>query len=99
MDQEWRNFRSDMPWVRDKPSSKFLSNVWVSSYPVGEAVNPERWQSEFSEAVLDRIVYSSHAPFEVDRIDTVKTVLGASWVERLMRNGQAFISHDVNVEA
>ena len=99
MDQEWRNFRSDMPWVRDKPSRKFLSNVWVSSYPVGEAVNPERWQSEFSEAVLDRIVYSSHAPFEADRIDTVKTVLGASWVERLMRNGQAFISHDVNVEA
>jgi uncharacterized protein len=92
MDQEWRNFRSDMPWIREKPSTKFLSNVWVSSYPVGEAVNPAQWIGEYSAAMLERIVYSSHAPFETDRIEDVEAVLGAAWVERLMRNGEAFLS-------
>src|ERR1700733_8867832 len=43
-DQEWRNFRSDVPWLIEPPSTKVLSNMWFSSYPVGEAVNAAQWQ-------------------------------------------------------
>ena len=99
VDQEWRNFRSDVPWVKEKPSTKFLSNIWLSSYPVGEAANPGHWIGEFSEALLSRIVFNSHEPFGHDSAADVERTLGKSWLDRLMRNGAAFLKLSSTVEA
>lgn len=99
MDQEWRNFRSDMPWVKDKPSTKVLSNIWVSSYPVGEATNPEHWIGEFTESLLDRIVFTSNAPFDTDGLAEVRATLGDARVGRMMNSGAAFLRLDATVDA
>ena len=89
VDQEWRNFRSEVPWVKEKPSSKVLSNVWFSSYPIGEAVDPDIWGGEVGDALRDRIVFNSHAPFGADTADDVERVLGREWRDRMMRNGRS----------
>lgn len=99
MDQEWRNFRSDMPWVKEKPSVKVLSNIWASSYPVGEATNPAQWMGEFSDALLGRIVFSSNAPFDEDGPAQVKEVLGDDWFNRLVTNGEHFMRIGATAEA
>jgi predicted TIM-barrel fold metal-dependent hydrolase len=99
MDQEWRNFRSDIPWVKDKPSIKVLSNIWASTYPVGEAVHPEHWIGEFSEQVLGRIVFASNAPFDSDAFNDVVTTLGSQWEQRLIDNGAGFLRIGVKTEA
>jgi predicted TIM-barrel fold metal-dependent hydrolase len=98
VDHEWRNFRSEVPWVKEKPSSKVLSNIWFSSYPVGEAMDPERWQGMVSDALRDRIVFNSHAPFGNDTVEDVERILGASWLERMMRNGGALLRTTNKVE-
>lgn len=92
VDQEWRNFRSEVPWIKEKPSSKVLSNVWFSSYPVGEVADPDSWGGEFTEALRDRIVFNSHAPFGNDTAADVERILGTEWLERMMRNGRAMLS-------
>ena len=92
VDQEWRNFRSEVPWVKEMPSTKVLSNIWLSSYPVGEAVDPHLWENEFGAALRNRIVFNSHAPFGNDTAELVTEKLGAEWTERLMRNGASFLN-------
>ncbi len=89
LDQEWRNFRSDMPWVKDRPSQRVLSNVWVSTYPVGEAAGPQGWLGEFSEQLLTRIVFASNAPIDGDDEAAAIATLGADWRDRLADNGAA----------
>jgi uncharacterized protein len=91
VDQEWRNFRSDIPWVKDPPSTKVLSNMWLSSYPVGEAVNPDTWGGEFNEALRARIVFNSHAPFGNDTAADAEQILGKPWTARLMSNGATLL--------
>ena len=93
-DQEWRNFRADVPWLKDRPSSKVLSNAWFSSFPIGEAKDPDQWQGEISEPLSKRIVFNSHAPFGNDTPAAVETALGAVWRDRLMQNGLAFLHAD-----
>lgn len=90
LDQEWRNFRSDMPWVKDKPSAKAVDHIWASTYPVGEAHNPEIWLGEFSEPLLRRVVFASNAPFDGDPFTQVIDTLGQEWAQRLADNGSAF---------
>jgi len=94
VDQEWRNFRSDVPWVKDPPSTRVLSNVWLSSYPVGEAINPESWEGDFSASLRKRIVFNSHAPFGNDTAELAAEKLGREWVDRLMLNGARFLNLD-----
>lgn len=89
MDQEWRNFRSDMPWVKDKPSQKVLTNIWASTYPVGEATAAEIWIGEFSEPLLGRIVFASNAPIEGDSLEAVIATLSPDWHDRLGANAAA----------
>lgn len=98
MDQEWRNFRSDMPWVKDKPSQKVLTNIWASTYPVGEAAAAETWLGEFSEQLLGRIVFASNAPIDGDSLDAVIATLGPDWRDRLAANDDAFDKARVGAE-
>jgi len=99
VDQEWRNFRADVPWIKDKPSLQVLSNTWFTSYPVGEASEPAGWEGEVSEDLASRIVFSSHAPFDDDTPAKVEEILGKAWLDRLMRNGQVFLKTTSTVEA
>jgi len=99
VDQEWRNFRSDMPWLLDEPSKKVLSNMWFSSYPVGEAGGLVAWEGEFSAALRKRIVFNSHAPFGNDTVEDVERVLGKTWVDSMMRNGRALLRYKTGTEA
>jgi hypothetical protein len=99
VDQERRNFRSDMPWLLDAPSKKVLSNMWFSSYPVGETGGLAAWEGEFSAALRKRIVFNSHAPFGNDTVEDVERFLGKPWVEAMMRNGRALLSHTIGLEA
>lgn len=98
MDQEWRNFRSDMPWVKDRPSEKVLTNVWASTYPVGEATDPEAWIGEFSERLLTRILFASNAPIDPDDGEDVVATLGDDWRDRLASNAAAFLRSHANKE-
>jgi hypothetical protein len=91
VDQEWRNFRSDMPWLLEEPSHKVLSNMWFSSYPIGEAGEPSVWEGEFSAALRKRIVFNSHAPFGNDTVEAVERVLGKIWADAMMSNGRALL--------
>ena len=95
VDQEWRNFRSEVPWVKEKPSSKVLTNVWFSSYPIGEAFEPALWEGEFSDELRGRIVFNSHAPFGCDTAEDVATVLGTEWRERMMANGRRLLRNAI----
>jgi predicted TIM-barrel fold metal-dependent hydrolase len=99
VDQEWRNFRSDVPWVKHKPSSVVLSNIWLSSYPLGEAADPDVWGGEFSEALKERIVFNSHAPYGSDTMADVESILGAEWASRMMQNGARLMRRSLKVEA
>lgn len=99
MDQEWRNFRSDMPWVRDKPSVRVLTNVWASSYPVGEALDPAHWQGEFSEALRKRVVFASNAPIDPDTEAMLTEALGQEWHDRIRDNGRDFQAASAKEEA
>lgn len=99
VDQEWRNFRADIPWLKEKPSSKVLSNTWFSSYPVGEAVDPASWEGEVSEALATRVVFASHAPFGDDTPAEIEKLLGKAWLDRLMRNGGVLLKATSKVEA
>lgn len=92
MDQEWRNFRSDVPWVKDPPSTKVLNNVWLSSYPIGEVLDPQSWDSEFDARLRQRIVFNSHAPFGHDTPALLAEKLGDDWSSLLMRNGARFLN-------
>lgn len=91
MNQEWRNFRSDMPWVKDRPGDKVLSNVWVSTYPAGEATGPAAWIGEFGDGLLDRIVFASNAPFDEDGLAQVEAALGRDRAARFLANGAGFL--------
>lgn len=91
MNQEWRNFRSDMPWVRDRPGDTLLGHVWVSTYPVGEATDPDAWIGEFGDDLMDRIVFASNAPFDADGLAQVETTLGRDRTARFLRNGAEFL--------
>ncbi|MBS7705480.1 amidohydrolase family protein [Chelatococcus asaccharovorans] len=86
MDQEWRNFRSDMPWVKDKPSAMVMRNVWVTTYPAGEATRPDTWEGEFSDELSRRLVFSSNAPFDSDDEQAVEAALGGKWLDRIASN-------------
>ena len=91
MDQEWRNFRSDVPWVKDPPSTKVLNNIWLSSYPIGEVLDPQSWDSEFDARLRQRLVFNSHAPFGHDTPALLAEKLGPEWSSLLMRNGARFL--------
>lgn len=92
IDQEWRNFRSDIPWVKDPPSTRVLSNIWLSSYPIGEAIDPASWEKDFSAQLRERIVFNSHAPFGDDTIERATEMLGRDWTDQLMSNGARFLN-------
>jgi len=98
-DQEWRNFRADMPWVKNKPSSTLLSNMWFGSYPVGELRDRAQWEGEFSAAFRGRIVFNSEAPFGQDSTADIETILGKDWLDSMMRNGSVLLKTASRVEA
>lgn len=77
LDREWRTFRHDVPWVKRPPSEYVLENIWLSTWPISEAVG--EWQSLFaSERLRSRIVYGSHDPIAGDSVADVRDALGES---------------------
>jgi uncharacterized protein len=52
MDQNWRQFRKEVPWVKSKPSEILLEHVRFTSQPIEEPEKPE---------YLDQILAMIHA--------------------------------------
>lgn len=92
MDQEWRNFRSDMPWVRERPAVALLRHVWVGTHPIGEVPDGDGWAGEFEKGTLDRLVFCSNSPFDTDTMEDVAAKLGPDWVDRLDGNARGLLS-------
>jgi predicted TIM-barrel fold metal-dependent hydrolase len=41
LDQEWRNFRADVPWVKKRPSEYVMKAVKFTTQPIDEPPHPE----------------------------------------------------------
>lgn len=89
LDREWRTFRHDVPWVAEPPSTRVLSSMWFSTWPVAEAADTAGWSRSFTSELWERIVFGSHAPHDGDEPASVDAVLGAGTADRLQRNGTA----------
>lgn len=95
IDREWRTFRHDVPWVTGPPSERAASNMWFTSYPVGEAQRTAEWEPGFTDRLRQRVVFGSHAPFGADLPADVESVLGSEWGARLNDNGARLLQHVV----
>jgi predicted TIM-barrel fold metal-dependent hydrolase len=87
IDREWRTFRHDVPWVTAPPSQQVMSNMWFTSYPLGEAKETTEWEKGFTAALRERIVFGSHAPYGADLPADVERVLGGDWGQQMQANG------------
>lgn len=94
MDREWRTFRHDVPWVKEPPSRSVLQNTWFTTWPLGEAADPENWAGRFSQTLRTRITFGSHAPHASDGYADVEALLGQEWADEIAGNGTAFISDE-----
>jgi predicted TIM-barrel fold metal-dependent hydrolase len=98
LDREWRTFRHDIPWVLEPPSEQVLTNMWFSTWPVGEAKNTHEWESGFTDRLRDRVVYGSHSPHQGDTRLDIETHLGAKWATRLEHTASAALARPVPSE-
>lgn len=98
LDREWRTFRHDIPWVTEPPSQQVLTNMWFSTWPVGEIANTSNWEKDFTDEHLGRIVYGSHSPHHGDRIADIESGLGGGWAARLESNGAAALARPLTSE-
>jgi hypothetical protein len=90
MDREWRSFRHDLPWVKEKPSSYLYDRIWLASFPIAEAVSTGEWERSFtSDAVRTMLVFGSHAPFEGDTVSDIQLALGDHAADLLANGGRA----------
>ena len=92
MDREWRTFRHDVPWVTAPPSEWATTNLWFTSWPLGEAAGAEHWQGSFPEALRSRVAFGSHAPHAGDEAADPERLLGRTWADALFANGAGFLS-------
>lgn len=99
IDQEWRNFRSDTPWVRERPAVTLLRNIYVGTHPIGEVPEGDNWQGEFEKGVFDRLVFCSNAPFDTDSPAEVVRRLSSPLAERLRTNGEALFAQSLRAAA
>jgi predicted TIM-barrel fold metal-dependent hydrolase len=96
LDREWRTFRHDVPWVKRPPSGYVFDNVWLTTWPVDEAVDAGVWEKfGFPDQLVDRVVYGSHAPFDGDSPADVVRVLGSERSGKLLTNGLALVAPGV----
>jgi predicted TIM-barrel fold metal-dependent hydrolase len=92
MDREWRSFRPDLPWVKEAPSSYLHDRVWLSSFPIAEAIITGEWERSFSgDAIRRMLTFGSHAPFAGDTVSDIQLALGAD-AAGLLSNGSHALS-------
>ncbi len=98
MDREWRTFRHDVPWVREKPSTYILGHVWLTTWPLGEVSGPEVWEKfGFGDALVERIVFGSHQPFDGDAAADVARTLGEEHGQAILSRGRTLLAADLEV--
>jgi uncharacterized protein len=87
MDREWRTFRHDLPWVREKPSSYLHDRMWLTTFPIREATITGEWGRTFSsDALRAMLIFGSHAPFHGDTVHDIRLALG-DHAAALLANG------------
>jgi len=90
MDREWRSFRHDLPWVKEKPSSYLRDRIWLASFPIAEAIITGEWERSFSsQPIRDMLVFGSHAPFDGDTVSDIELALGEHAAGLLANGGVA----------
>jgi uncharacterized protein len=90
MDREWRSFRHDLPWVKEKPSSYLHDRIWLASFPIAEAIITGEWERSFpSEELRKMLVFGSHAPFDGDTVSDLQLALGDHAAGLLANGGHA----------
>jgi predicted TIM-barrel fold metal-dependent hydrolase len=63
MDQNWHQFRKEVPWVKVKPSETVLNHVRFTSQPMEEPEKPEYLASILEMIHADRtLVFSTDYP-------------------------------------
>jgi len=63
MDQNWHQFRKEVPWVKDRPSETVLNHVRFTSQPMEEPEKPEYLTSILEMIHADRtLVFSTDYP-------------------------------------
>jgi hypothetical protein len=64
--------------VKRVPSEYAMESVWTSTWPIAEATADGEWARHFDQAALmTRVVYGSHAPFDGDGTAVLTEQLGA----------------------
>jgi predicted TIM-barrel fold metal-dependent hydrolase len=91
MDREWRTFRHDVPWVREPPSRLATSNMWFTTWPLGEAADVGHWQDGFNNELRARVVFGSHEPHGGDEPAAVGETLGLDWATGILGNGAQYL--------
>jgi predicted TIM-barrel fold metal-dependent hydrolase len=91
MDREWRTFRHDVPWVTAPPSQWVGTNLWFTTWPLGEAADREHWEGGFTDTLRTRIVFGSHAPHANDDLADADRLLGKDWAKALTANGAGLL--------
>jgi uncharacterized protein len=92
MDREWRTFRYDIPWVKRVPSEYVMESVWASTWPIVESTSDGEWARHFDQAALiSRVVYGSHAPFDGDPVAALTEHLGADDAATVLGNGEQLL--------
>jgi predicted TIM-barrel fold metal-dependent hydrolase len=96
MDREWRTFRHDVPWVKQPPSEWVSTNLWFTTWPIGEAADTAQWEQGFTDRLRGRITFGSHTPHS-DDVPADTAVLGGAWTQSLFDNGASFLRHNAKV--
>jgi predicted TIM-barrel fold metal-dependent hydrolase len=93
LDREWRTFRHDVPWVKRPPSEYVMEHAWLSTWPIGEAV--DAWTSGiFTDHLRARVVFGSHDPFDGDTIGDIRAALDSK-ADVVLGNGAAALGGQV----
>lgn len=61
MDQNWHQFRKEVPWVKSQPSETVIQHVRFTSQPIEEPARPE-----YLDSILDMIKADSTLIFSTD---------------------------------
>jgi hypothetical protein len=77
--------------VTAPPSQWVGTNLWFTTWPLGEAADREHWEGGFTDTLRTRIVFGSHAPHANDDLAEAEGLLGMDWAKALTANGAGLL--------
>jgi predicted TIM-barrel fold metal-dependent hydrolase len=92
LDNEFKALRREVPWLTGRPSSYFLENVRLTTYPLDRLPGPGTWEAVFSALPdLERMVCfaSGYPNWDTDQAAAVEQMLPASCRQAVLRDNAA----------